>query len=357
MLASGRIGQDVDCMTEHANERLRRRWLRIVRRPVATRVVSATIGVMRWTTTTALMAAAITAAALAAPVNAEPLDASVTRIAYAGPGITNGVAVGIGGVWVMDSVDNVVTGLDLTTDEVVGTISVPGGVEVAAGEGAVWVGAEALGLSRIDPETMSVDGTVDGRTLATDADAVITGAGSVWVASNFDPEVVRIDPETLEVQDTYDVGDGTFALAIGMGAVWATHLERGTISRIDTESGDVTTIPKSKLVTPATIAVGAGGVWTEGPLDGLCRLPAAGKRATCITLPGDVTGLATEGGTVWVSSEDGKVFEVDGRSKKPKLTGTIRTDGRSLGDIAVGAGSVWIVDQVSKASSIFKIQR
>ena len=351
-------------MTEQTDERLIRRWLRIVRRPVATRVLIATTGAMRWTTTTALMAAAITAVALAAPVNAGPLDASVTRIAYAGTGTTNRVAVGMGGVWVMDWVDNVVTRLDPTTDEVVGTISVPDGVDVAAGEGAVWVSAETSGLIRIDPETMAVDGTMDGRTLATDsdaviidADAVITGAGSVWVASNFDPEVVRIDPETLEVQDTYDVGDGTFALAIGMGAVWATHLERGTISRIDTKSGDVTTIPKNSLVTPATIAVGAGGVWTEGPLDGLCRLPAAGKSATCITLPGDVSGLATKGSTVWVSSEDGKVFEVGGRSKKPKLTGRFSTDGRSLGDIAVGAGSVWIVDPVSKASSIFKIQR
>jgi streptogramin lyase len=306
--------------------------------------------------TKALVVATLAMVALVVPMSAGALDAEVTQIPYAGNGTTDGVAVGSGGVWIVDQVDNVVTRLDPRTDEVLGTIDVPASVVVATGEGAVWVGAEALGMKRIDPGTMSVDGGVDGKTLGTDADEIVTGAGSVWVASNFDPEVVRVDPDSLEVQDTYDVGTGTYSLAFGQGAVWVTHLDENTITRIDVESGDVTTLPENPKVDPAAIAVGAGGVWTEGSLDGLCRLPASGRAPACVTLPGDVSGLATRGGTVWVSSTDGKVFEVDGRGKKPKLVATIGTDGQSLGDLAVGAGAVWVVDPVARDSSIFEIR-
>ena len=67
----------------------------------------------------------------------------------------NGIAVGEGGVWVADSLDNTLVRIDPTTRSVTTTIAVgrsPTGV--AVGAGSVWVADSGDGtVTRIDPRT------------------------------------------------------------------------------------------------------------------------------------------------------------------------------------------------------------
>jgi virginiamycin B lyase len=54
---------------------------------------------------------------------------------------------------------------------------------------------------------------------------VATGAGSVWVTSNCDGTVKRVDPRTHEVVATIETGLFRKWLAVGRGHVWVGILD------------------------------------------------------------------------------------------------------------------------------------
>ena len=62
------------------------------------------------------------------------------------------------------------------------------------------------------------------------------------------------------MEDTYEVGGRTFAVAVGAGAVWAPS-EEGSVIRIDPTTGDTERIDVGGA--PTGVAVGAGLVWVS----------------------------------------------------------------------------------------------
>jgi hypothetical protein len=48
------------------------------------------------------------------------------------------------------------------------------------------------------------------------------GEESVWVGRRVSPTDDRIDPETLEVTDTIEIGTTPGSIAVGFGKVWVT---------------------------------------------------------------------------------------------------------------------------------------
>ena len=92
-----------------------------------------------------------------------------------------GIAVGAGGVWVVDSLDDAVVRID------------PGSRSVTA---MIPVGLSPAGIA--------------------------FGAGSVWVANSGDGTVTRIDPNTNRVQATIAVGGSPQAITVADGRVWVT---------------------------------------------------------------------------------------------------------------------------------------
>ena len=82
----------------------------------------------------------------------------------------------------------------------------------------------------------------------------------MWVASQGDDRVTRIDPATLSVTETITVGRRPVGIAFGGGAIWVANSEAGTVSRIDPSSGNVVdTIEVGSR--PAAIAFGDDVVW------------------------------------------------------------------------------------------------
>ena len=237
-------------------------------------------------------------------------------------------AYGAGSVWIAMPDAAAVLRVDPASRAIGQTVAVGGGPNAAAaGAGAVWVANYLDGtISRIEPgRTVSSrrSRSAAGRAqspLATiscgspirlarafphrceyrsgpghHADrrpprcaALAAGAGAVWVASESDNRVLRLDPATGKVQDAIPVGTGPTAITVSHGAVWvANHLD-GTISRID---------PGRDVVTD-TIAVGDG--------------------------PSDITPVSH---SLWVSNElAGTLTEVDPRARR--LVRTLRLGGR-----------------------------
>ena len=165
----------------------------------------------------------------------DPADGSVTSFteSEAPPG---NVAVGEGGVWVLNNEAKTVSRIDPDTKEVTETFDTPGvPSELAVGEGALWVGIAGgrggtnatVGVARMDPD--------DGRVTAT---ARLRGGD----------------------EGVYPVG-GTPRLAVGEGAVWAANPD-GSVSRIDPKSGRlVATIETKKQRGRSRRVTEASGSW------------------------------------------------------------------------------------------------
>ncbi len=174
----------------------------------------------------------------------------------------------------------------------------PGGV--AAGFGALWVTSDVdRTLARIDQRT-AARSEID---LGARPTAVAADARAVWVTSEEGGVVFRIEPRLGEVTDTIGVGNGPVAVAVGEGAVWVVNRPDANVHRIDPATNQVTDIvPVAR--DPSAIAIGAGGVWvTSGSEGAVTRIdPATRRRAQTIKIHSRPSAIAVANGSVWTAA-------------------------------------------------------
>jgi virginiamycin B lyase len=106
------------------------------------------------------------------------------------------MAAGEGYIWSLNQTNGTVTKIDPGAMKVLGTIKVgvPGtGGDIAAGEGAVWVSARTIPVSRIDPATNQVTAQFVGP----GGDALRAGSGFVWLSNGRNSNVWRFMPSKL----------------------------------------------------------------------------------------------------------------------------------------------------------------
>lgn len=231
------------------------------------------------------------------------------------------VAVGGGSTWVINYGDSLQLAR-VTSAGDVEQLDVFGPVDVAYGEGAVWVTQGAQSFVQLDPADGSVTADIDLGLEVTDVlwDPVAVGAEGVWVPGG--DVLVHVDPETATVVDSVDIAaevpdlQRTFSqVAVGEGAAWVLAY-----------SGSASDGTRALLkIDPATHAVvdQADLLWS-----------------------GANDHVAAGGGAVWVTDEyGGKVTRIDPATLDVVETITLGgggTDGPA--DVVVGAGAAWISD-------------
>jgi len=182
-----------------------------------------------------------------------------SAVDFAAPG-ANPVAVGQGSVWVGRGYGTVARVDQVTGDLVHATVG-NNPSAIAVGAGGVWVVDDADNtLTRIDPASASAvtATTAVGR----GPSAVAAGTNAVWVANTQDDTVARVDPRTGSVTRTIRVGRRPTGLAVGAGAVWVANSLSGTVSRIDPKTGRVeATIEVGEA--PQGVTVAHGEVWVS----------------------------------------------------------------------------------------------
>lgn len=233
----------------------------------------------------------------------------------------------------------------------------PCGAMVAA-FGSLWVaGCKERALYRIDLARHRIVAVI--RTGLADPSGELSlaaGAGSIWVLSDSAGRLARVDPRTNEVIAVVTVAPHSYAAVFDFGAVWITNTgpgsgtTAGAVQRIDPQSNQVVaTIPVGP--GPRFLAAGEGGVWTLNQGDGtVSRIdPATNRRVADISVgvPGSGGDIATGAGRVWVRATKVLLSAIDPASNRvvarygpPAGSGAVR----------VAAGRVWItahdVDQV-----------
>jgi YVTN family beta-propeller protein len=142
------------------------------------------------------------------------------------------LAFGEDAVWVTSTDRGTVTRVDPHTNLIVETIPVGTSPRfIATGAGAVWTLNQGDGnVSRIDPKTNKVTATIDVGVPGPGGDIAV-GEGSVWVTA-FEYPLSRIDPSTNTVIQQF-YGKGGDAVRVGLGSIWLSNYEAGTVWRLD----------------------------------------------------------------------------------------------------------------------------
>ena len=176
----------------------------------------------------------------------------------------DGLAMAGGALW---TVCTEFLRIDPATGEIEATID-PGagqGDLVVGTEDAIWfagtqespiASSRGARMWRVDPETSSIVATIDLDEIIVD---IAAGEGAVWLLTLEDDLVSRLDPATNEVAAAFRMGRIPEAIAVGEGAVWVASARDGTVTRFDPKTADVKTIEVGG--TPTDLAAGAGGVW------------------------------------------------------------------------------------------------
>lgn len=202
---------------------------------------------------------------------------------------------------------------------------------------ALWVAnCEDLNLYRVNIETAEVEAVLEtGIAEPRGETNVVAGAGSVWVPSNAEGEISRIDPATNEVIAKVEVVPGTFFLAFGQDAVWAVASETSTLQKIDPATNEVVgSVELGKQ--PGFLAAGEGFVWVQEQGDGTVAkvdpetLEVVGRTKVGESLLyGDID---TGDGKVWLRTTEDQTFvvidaasgEILARVGRPEGSGAIR---------------------------------
>jgi len=174
------------------------------------------------------------------------------------------MALGEGALWVVNPPSNEppyeVLRIDAATGQIVATTTMDYGV-LAFGEGAVWI-LDDVSLRRIDAATSRVTATfpldLDYVPYYDRAQAVV-GEGAIWLLSEDDESVARIDLSSGRMTNKVGVGRIPKGIALDEKAVWVANARDRTVTRIDPRTLDVKTIEVGGA--PTSIAAGEGGVW------------------------------------------------------------------------------------------------
>jgi len=256
-------------------------------------------------------------------------------------------------VWVASTKPFSVVHIDPATNKIVARVAIPGEAcsGLAYGFGSIWVpicgkpGKVRSGkgaLVRIDAVKNTVSATL-AITLAGDEGGITASSDSVWMVTDKNGTLSRIDPATNKVRQKIAIPLGSYNPIYSHGVVWISGVETNTLTAVDATSGKVlTTIPVGPK--PRFLTAGAGSIWTLNQGDGsITRIDEKSLKVTATIqagIPGKGGDIDYRDGSVWATVFDIPLTRIDAKTNK-----VVRQWAGSGGDsLRVGHGAVWLTD-------------
>ena len=247
----------------------------------------------------------------------------VTVVGNAG-GRPTDVAIGEGGVWVVDGAAGTVTRFSPTYGTVVHREKLPGALDtfvtdrsaafapwaVAVGAHGVWITDGSARLRVLDPRTGRLASTIRTRE---PLDGIAVGAGAGWAISGAGSGVLRIDPRIRRVTDRIAIvsrpgfqSPYPVAVEVGERSVWVLNANTQTVTRIDARARGISaTIPIGIERGPLRLAVGDGAAWVANDDGTLSRIDAATNALRTFAVGQGLLDVGVAGDAVWVSAGPG----------------------------------------------------
>jgi DNA-binding SARP family transcriptional activator/DNA-binding beta-propeller fold protein YncE len=186
------------------------------------------------------------------------------------------------------------------------------------------------------------------RLLAAGVLALLLVAVVAWLAARPSPglsgvdtnHVGLIDADTGKIVEQLELGVRPSALAAAGGTLWAASYEGQSVTRIDEETGERTTIAVPGH--PTALAADPAGVWVAATLEGrLIRIERAFDRVGT-TRPVEASSIARAGGSLWVTREQTTLQRLD-QAGLPAGPEVVLDNG--AGNLAAFGETLWVQGQ------------
>jgi streptogramin lyase/predicted Ser/Thr protein kinase len=224
-------------------------------------------------------------------------------------------------------------------------------LRVAAGAKAVWVTSEKDGtLTRLDPETGEVRFV---RKLGSGISGIAIGSNWTWATNSRTGELLRLDPKSGRVLKEIDLPGEPGPLALGGGRVWVADEGGKGIAAVNAEAGEVYRRGLPPQAPSLRLAWGAQGLWvTVAEANALRRLdPRTLVAGEPIRVGRGPAGVTVAGGFVWIAnSREGSVTKVNPSLRA--VDDSVGVEGHP-GGIDGGTSAVWVADR--EAGAVRKI--
>ena len=215
-----------------------------------------------------------------------------------------------------------------------------------AGPKAVWVTSEKDGtLTRLDPESGEV---LSSRDLGQGASGVAVGSKWTWIANSERGVLQRLEPRSGRLKEVTVPGEPG-PIALGGNRVWLADLGGKGVSAVNAEGASLYRAGLPPQAPGLRLAWGDGGLWVAIADAGVIRRldPSTLVAGEPIRVGRGPAGLTVAGGFVWVAnSRDGTVSKVDPSLRA--VVDKIEVDGHP-GGIDAGTSTVWVADRESNA--------
>ena len=294
----------------------------------------------------------LTTALFGLPAEGQENSLSIDKAAAATlhvEGYPDFLTLGPGALWVSNEGVAAVQRIDTKTNKIIAEVKINEPcAAMAAGYGALWVAScKDKAILRIDAQTNKVSAKIP-LSLADSEGSIAAGAGGVWALTDKQGILSRINPATNQVVAQIAVKPNSFAAMTGYGAVWVTNTgeagstDYGSVQRIDPKTNKVVATITVRG-QPRFFAVGEGGVWVLNQTDGsVSRINPKLNQVVAqieVGVPGPGGDIAAGAGAVWVRATKVLLSVID-----PKTNQVVKRFGPPQGSGAVraGQGSAWV---------------
>ena len=256
------------------------------------------------------------------------------------------VAITPDAVWAGSTGPNAVHRIDPRTNKRVATVQLGGEPcsGLAVGFGSVWIPlcGKPPTLARVDASRNEVTALFQAGPAGPEG-GVTTSTDSVWVVTDKDGSLARIDPDTGTVRQTVRVPAGSYNPRFYEGRIWVTRADGAEITAVDALTGAVLGTTRTGP-GPRFLASGAGSIWTLNQGDGtLTRIDIHSRKplkTIALGTPGHGGDITFAAGLVWTSMWKVPLSAVDSADSKLLCQWT-GPGGDSLG---IGHDAIWLTD-------------
>ena len=215
---------------------------------------------------------------------------------------------------------------------------------LAVGFGSLWVPLRLKGqeptLARVDLQTNSVTATLAAGPADSEGGVTVTD-DSVWIVTDKNGTLARIDPSTNTVRQKVAIPSGSFNPLFSGGLVWITRVEANVVTMINAKTGQIVgTVGVGP--NPRFLTSGAGSIWTLNQGDGsVTRIDIKSRRVVgtiALGIPGPGGEICFGANSIWATMLDVPLTRID-TATNVVLRQWVGAGGDS---VRVGHGSVWL---------------
>jgi virginiamycin B lyase len=249
-------------------------------------------------------------------------------------------------VWVASTKPDTVQRIDPATNKVVSKIPVPGEAcsGLASGFGSIWVPlcGKKSSLARIDALKNKISTTLPFGPAGPEQGITVSN-DSVWIVTDKNGTLARIDPVTNKVRQRVSIPPGSYVPLYSDGIIWITGYDSNILTPVDAATGEVlVSIPVGPK--PRFLTAGGGSIWTLNQGAGtVSRIDTKSRKLAAtinVGIPGHGGDICYGADSVWATVVSLPLSRIDVKSNRVLRQWV----GRGGDSLRFGFDSIWLTD-------------